>query len=226
MQGPPVPEELPEAWLRRWKEDLGDHPPAVLPRPGRVAIPMCRAGKRSPGVTRQTARRRLLDAASPYWLLTGDDRAMFGSSPTARTSGNSLSCARRRERPPSARDARRRAGRGGSSCGRVSRESSDALHGGRVLGVARDGRVHVQRASRTTGIRSSRSSRTDSDGVVGLGTYVASGVGGRAEVAFSSSTSTRARREHPDPRTARRDRGRKGIHRALRRRSCCRTTRR
>ena len=66
MQGLPVPEELPEAWLRRWKEDLGDHPPAGLHDPA-ASHPDVPRREEISRRNRQTARR-LLDAASPYWL--------------------------------------------------------------------------------------------------------------------------------------------------------------
>jgi acetoin utilization protein AcuC len=66
MQGLPVPEELPSAWALRWKEALGDRPPAALHDPPAS----CGDVPRRDEITRrnrQTARR-LLDAAGPYWL--------------------------------------------------------------------------------------------------------------------------------------------------------------
>ena len=66
LQGLPVPEELPGAWTRRWKDALGEDPSAALhdaPAPSADVPRREEISRRN----RQTARR-LLDAAGPYWL--------------------------------------------------------------------------------------------------------------------------------------------------------------
>ena len=66
MQGLPVPEELPDAWRRRWKDVLGDPPPAGL-HDSAASHPDVPLREEISRRNRQTARR-LLDAANPYWL--------------------------------------------------------------------------------------------------------------------------------------------------------------
>jgi acetoin utilization protein AcuC len=65
LNGSPVPDRLPPAWLRRWADKLGDLPPAFHDsESGREPI----ANRDEISQRNRQIARRLLDSARRYWL--------------------------------------------------------------------------------------------------------------------------------------------------------------